>query len=253
MIRKLCRPSVCLLWLLALPAEALDLPRDPTPVLGMDALVLNVQVQARVEEGRLLFQEDLRWTLPIARGRVDLTGVAVPLLFPAVGDPPIVVDHIVPPTTESVEVETSGALQVKRSADSLRLQGLVNAGGLESLRVRFALPLSASTLRLGFSGHAAGQTWLALNVLAGPPVRVTLALDRPGLVTRFEEGRERLVSASLAQPLGATEVATVTLGDLPTPARQPARTLAWLAGAVALTGLAGLVSRRRAANRGPLA
>ena len=252
-MRRLGAILLVLTWLGALPAHAVDLPQAPTPVLAIAALALDVQVQARVEEGRLLFQEDLRWTLPEARGRVRLDGVTVPLLFPAVGDPAVVVDRgILPPTTQSVEIEATGALQVTRTADSLVLNGTVDAGKTETLRVRFALPLSASTLRLGFSGHAAGRTWLALAMVGSPPVRLTLALDRPGRLTRFEEGRERLVGASLTQPLAQSDVATVTIGDLPTPARQPARTLAWLAGAVALTGLASLAARRKPGRPEPM-
>ncbi len=224
---------------LALPARAADLPA------ALTALTLDVQVQVRVEEGRLLLQEDLTWTLPPGHTAVALDGLEVPLLFPAVGEPAVVVERgIVPATTQSMEAEATGALQVMRTADSVRLQGAVTAGKPEKLRMRYALPVAASAMRLGLSGHAAGRTWLAVALLAGPPVRVTLALDRPARQTRFEEGRERLAGASLVQALGPTDVATVTIGDLPTPARQPGRTLAWLAGAVALTGLAALARRR---------
>lgn len=242
--------AVGLMWLLALPGQAAERIAEPARVPQFDDLVLTVQVQARVDEGRLLFQQDLRWTLPAALGSVRLDGVAVPLLFPAVGNPPVVVERIVPPTTQSVEVEAAGALQVTRTADSLLLKGTVTADKPESIRVRFAMPITASTLRLGLSGRAAGQTWLELALLAGPPVRLTLALDWPGRTTRFEEGRERLVGGILSRPLGAADVATVTLSDLPTPARQPARTLAWIAGAVALTGLASLAARRKSAVLG---
>ncbi len=238
----------------AVPVQATELAQDATPVLGIDALTLDVQVQVRVEEGRLLFQQDLTWTLPALRGVVQLDGVAVPLLFPAVGEPPVVVDRgIVPATTQSMEVEAPGALQVTRSTDSLRLQGAVTAGTPGTLRLRYALPVAAPALRLGLSGHAAGRTWLALALLAGPPVRLTLALDRPARQTRFEEGRERLAGATLAQPLANSQVVTVVIGDLPATARLPGRTLAWLAGALAVSGLAGLAAHRKAGRSEPAA
>ncbi len=240
--------------LVALPARAVDLPQPATPTLPLTALHLEVQVQARVQEGQVLFQQDLRWTLPATVGHVSLDGVTVPLLFPAVGEPAVVVDRgILPATTENVDVEAEGGVKVLRKNDSLVLQGGVDGGKTEFVRVRFALKLNASVLPLGLSGHAAGRTWLAFAMLAGPPARVALALDRPGRLSRFEEGRERIVAAALTQPLAPSDVVRLTIRDLPTPARQPGRTLAWFAGAVALTGLTGLARRRKSSSAEPLA
>ena len=241
-------PVLLLLW--TSHAHAADLPADPTPVLPLSALALDVQLQARVEEGRLVVQEDLRWTLPVGRGVVHLADVTVPLLFPAIGAPPVVVDRgILPPSSQNLEVEAQGALQVQRQADSLLLRGDVYAGKPEALRVRFVLPFHDAEVRLGFSGHAAGQTRWAIAMVANPPVRLTLALDRPGRLSRFEEGRERLVGATLTQPLNTAEAMTLTVSDLPAPARQPGRTLAWLGVALALAGLARLVQLRLTASQ----
>jgi hypothetical protein len=229
----------------ARPVRAADLPQASTPTLAITALHLDVQVQARVEEGHVLFQQDLRWSLPDGVGRVALDGVTLPLLFPSVGEPPVAVDRgIIPPTTQDVEIEAEGGVKVTRKQESLLLQGGVSAGKTEFVRVRFALPIRAGSQTLALSGHAAGRTWLTMAMVASPPVRITLATDRPGRLSRFEEGRERLVGASLAQALGPAEVARVTMSDLPTPARQPGRALAWFAGAIALTGLASLLARR---------
>ena len=240
---------VCVAFLLlayAQPALAVGLPGAVTPALPIEALSLEVQVQARVEEGHLLLQQDLRWTLPDGVGQVTMDGVIVPLFFPVVGDPPMVVDRgIIPPTTQSVEIEAEGGLKVVRAAESLVLKGVVGAGKTEFVRVRLAVPLSQNQLQLGLSGHSAGKTWLSFAALSSPPARIALALNRPGRVTRFEEGRERLVGATLAQPLGRKDVVALTLRDLPALPRQPGRALAWFAGAVALAGLAGLAVRRR--------
>ena len=57
--------ALLVLSLLLLPVTslALDLAADATPVLQLAATSLDVQVQGRVEEGRLIVQEQLQWTL----------------------------------------------------------------------------------------------------------------------------------------------------------------------------------------------
>lgn len=245
-----------LLLVLAWPAHAVPLSDAPTPVLPTAALEMQAQVQARVEEGRVTFQEDLRWTLPAARGLVRLDGVGVPLLLPVVGVPPIIDDHAAEATLQSLEIGAQpGGLQAAHDADGWHLVGTVEAGKPQLLRVRYATSVRDDTLRLGFGGQAAGRTWLSLAWAAGPPVRLTLASERPARLSRFEEGRERLVGANLLQPLGPTDTATFAVSDLPASARRPARTLAWFAGAVVLLGLAVLAGRLRArpSERGPAA
>lgn len=232
------------LWL-ALPAGALELPLPPTPTLDPAAATLDVQVQARIEEGRIELQEQLRWTLPVARGRVLLHGVVVPLLAPlgAAGNS-VQERGLVPADGRALEVDEATTLRVVRDGDRLILAGTVEAGQPTVIRVRYTLPYRESTLRLGLSGHGAGQTWLAVAFAASAPARPRLELDRPGRRTRLEEGKQRLVGATLGQPLDRGAVASVTVADLPAPSRLAGRTLAWLAaGALAccLTLMAGRV------------
>lgn len=207
------------LLLLALPAHALPARLD-------------IQVQAQVDENRLIVQEELQWTLPLEVTELTLEGQRVPLLLELTELPTLEV------------TATMGTLTTTQLGQNLMLHGMLHAGHPAGLVVRYALPFHADLLQLHLLAGT-DNCWFTLAIAAHPPVRLRLDVDKPARLSRFEEGRERLVGLSLARPLAPGQTLHVLLRDLPVAATLPGRTLAWLAGGAILLGLTGLLARRK--------
>ena len=215
---------------------------------GADAAVLtpadlnvDAQVQIRADEGKVIVTLEMR--LHVDRpGTLHLRAWHVPLLAPIVRDS--VLDRgSVPGGAKSLESQHEGDIAITRAGGGLAVTGKLTAAKPAMVRVRYPVPTPSAALVLGFAPNA-GRGWLTLAVIAVAPARLRLALDRPARTSRFEQGGERLVGASLAQVLRPGDVVRVALGDLPVTPAWPRRALVTAAVLLALWALAALWTRR---------
>lgn len=248
----------------ALAAEPVALPAMPTPAamptpiararpmakLTVADLRLDAEAQIRIDEGRVTVQMELQLHVERA-GALVLDGFPVPLLAPIVRGS--VLDRVVPPTSQALDSQAEGAVKVERRAGGLVAIGTLTAAQAGIVRVRYSVPAKEANLVLGWR-PTAGRSWLTAAVVAVDPARVRLAFDRPARTSRFEQGRDRLTGASLAQPMRMEsalkngELLRVGLADLPTPARAVQRALIAIGTLFALLALAVVVRHGPAAS-----
>lgn len=243
-------PALVLLagLVLAGPAIAATLPVEPTPSVPAEQVEIDGQAQIRLDEGRIFVQSEFHL-------RVRGPGIAtlkkplrIPLLAPVVGG--VVLDAgVLPMQGQSVEVEQEGKVQIDRRDGGLAVTGTIAQEQPAVVRVRYPVALRNSGLQLGIRGHGR-HTWMTVVVQAAPPARVRLAVDQPARLSRFEQGTDRLVGASLARPLTEGEVAIFALEDLPGPPRAVRRGLLGL-GAVLAILAAGALWSHPPGRRGP--
>ncbi len=211
---------------------------DPEPTL--QDLVQQTQAQLQVGEDSLTVLLESQFRLERA-GKLDFDRqvFVLPLLVPAVRG--AVLDRgVIPQVTDQITVEAEGALTAQRRDGGLQVRGVLEAGTPAVVRAQYTIPFKASQLGLALQGRA-GRTLLTVYVIAAPPVRAQVALDRPSRPIRMEEGTQRVVGAALAQALKPGEVAALTLTDLPAPLVWPQRMLLILG---ALAVLAAVTAAR---------
>jgi hypothetical protein len=222
-------PSVSV-GLLAAAAMVLAAPAAADPAAWATRVSAAVEAQAQADEGRVVVNLSLV-LLADGAGPVPLDGFAVPLLVPVVRG--AVVDRgTVPAAAQSVEVEAEGA-QIERKQGALLLQGMATPDSPVRVQVRYMVPAPSPTVQLGLVGRAR-ETQVTVAAGGVAPVRMRIESQRPARVSRVEQGRERLIGATLAQPLAAGEVAVFALRDVPGPPRVLARGLVWVAALAAV-------------------
>lgn len=236
-----------LLWAaLAADPTPVALAGEASPVLATERLHLEVQAQARLDEGKLLVQTEVR-LLVDEPGVLQLRQLALPLLVPVVAGVPLD-DGALPSQGQSVEVEGEGALKAERVHGAVVVSGAVALGQPAIVRVRYFVPFRSASVQLGLRAGP-GPTGLAVAVQAQGEARVRLASDRPHRLTRFEQAGERLVGLVLSHPLRPGEVATVVVDDLPGPPRQ-VREAVLLAVLLAAAAVGAWVMRRASSKAG---
>lgn len=242
--------SLTWLMLAALAADPtpVALPATPTVLVANDRLHLEVQAQARLDEGKLLVQNEVRLLLD-EPGEARLTRVPLPLLVPVVGGVPLD-DGALPEQGQAIEVEAEGSVQAERVHGSVSISGRIAQHQPAVVRVRYFIPYREAQVRLGLRGGP-GPTGLAVAVQGQGEARVRLACDRPSRQSRFEQAGERLAGLALSHPLRPGEVATVWISDLPGPPHQLRRRLLAGIGIAALVVLAWVWQRRRQAGAPP--
>jgi hypothetical protein len=225
----------------------------PTPDLGLESLTLTAKAQIQVDEGKLVVTAD--YTLVVDRPgtlRFERTPLDLPLLAPTVRG--VVVDRgSLPPTAQTIETEVQGGVTVERVQGALQVRGFVDPSNPGAVRVRYPVAFEDANLALGFRG-ATGKTTLEVAFGYLPPVRLQLEVDRGARVSRFEEGRERVVGAFVSQPLRQGEHVTIQISDLPAVPHGPRRLLLILGallalGAAVVVGQGVRVRSRRSAPR----
>lgn len=224
------------------PAAATPTTSSPPPAraphrLTLADLRLDAEAQIRIDEGRVVVQMELQLHVERA-GELPLADWPVPLLAPIVRG--LVLDRVLPPTSQAIDSQAEGAVKVERKAGGLVATGTLTPAAAGIVRVRYVVPAAEARLVLGWR-PSAGRNWLTAAVVAVDPARVQLAFDRPARTSRFEQGRDRLAGASLAQPLRNGEILRLGLADLPTQPRALQRALIGMAGLLALLAGASLV------------
>ncbi len=203
--------------------------------LAVPAVRIEAQVQLSVDEDRISTSVEYRLTNTESRS-IDLTaaGFLLPVPAPLIGG--AVLDRgSIPAAAQSVEAEVTGDVKVERKLGGLAVVGTLAPGAEATVRARYMLGYSDSTLRLGLRG-AGKQTFATIVVASSVPGRTRLTTDRAARSLRYEQGDERLVGLALAQPIGPNEVVALELADLPAPAAAPRRVLT--SAAVSLGALA---------------
>lgn len=225
----------------------------PTPDLGLQSLTLTAKAQIQVDEGKLIVTAD--YALAVDRPgtvRFDRTPLDLPLLAPTVRG--VVVDRgSLPPTAQTIETEVQGGVTVERVQGALQVRGFVDPANPGAVRIRYPVAFEDSSLALGFRG-ATGKSTLEVAFGYLPPVRLQLEVDRGARVSRFEEGRERVVGAFVSQPLRQGEHVTIQISDLPAAAQGPRRLLMILGallalGAAVVVGQGAMARSRRGVAR----
>lgn len=223
------------LTIAALTSAAVAAAAGPTAGALVPPLRIEAQVQLSVDEDRLSASLEYRLSNPESRP-IDLTaaGFLLPIAAPVVGG--TVLDRgSIPAAAQSVEAEVTGDIKVERKQGGLAVVGVLAPGAEATVRARYFVGYSDSTLRLGLRG-AGKETFATVVVASSVPGRSRLTTNRPSRALRYEQGEERLVGLALAQPLGPNEVAVLELADLPAPAAAPRRALT--SAAVSLGALA---------------
>jgi len=216
---------------------AAQLAHAATVVLDAGAVDIDAQIQMRVDEDNLVQLTEYR--LHVERpGVVDLnrTPLTLPLLVPAVDGQPLD-DGTLPARSAAVQTQVKGSVKLRQQHGGLQVVGTLSMGHAATVRVSYPIAIDRDRVTLGMRG-AGERTWFTLAAAMTPPVRVQLALDRGSRTSRFEEGRDRLVGASLAQSLLPGEVALVRMTDLPVQPRWAHRVLVSLACLLALGAFA---------------
>lgn len=212
-------------------------------VAAVPPLRIETQVQLSVDEDRL--SASLEYSLSNGESHpIDLTaaGFLLPLPAPVVGG--AVLDRgSIPAAAQTVEAEVTGDIKVERQRGGLAVVGILAPGAQATVRARYFIGYSDSTLRLGLRG-AGKATYATVVVASSVPGRTRLTTDRPARSLRYEQGDERLVGLAMAQPLGPNEVAVLELADLPAPAAAPRRALTSAAVSFGALALWWLLRRR---------
>jgi len=216
-----------LAMLLSVPAYAAEMP------LTLADLAIDAQVQLQPDEGKLIAQLDLQLHVD-APGTLELKAFALPVITPLIAGETL--QDALPNPTQALESQVQGSLEIARLGGQIVVRGKVSNGAPVLVRLRYPIAVRDPHLVLGWAPGV--RSWLTVALVGAPPVRIKVALDRPARYSRFEQGRERLVGASLAQPLAKGQVLAIALDDLPVPPKMLRHLLfvfGLLLGATALT------------------
>lgn len=237
------RQHLCHLW----PGIAAILTLAPIAQVhaaGPEKAKVVAQMQLQVDENNVQATVEARIAAdgPEALD-LDKAPLQLPMPAPVVGD--AVLDRgTLPATARTVEFTADPPLKVEHRAGGLVVRGQLATGQQATVRARMVLGFKAPQLRVGVRGVGA-KTWTSLVVMSAAPARIGLQVSKPARISTFEQGNERLVGASLGQPLARDEVAVFQLDDLPATAEAPRKALVSLGVAVTLVAC-WLIARRRA-------
>ncbi len=198
-------------WLLTLLASLFSVSALAAELpLTVADLSIDAQVQLQPDEGKLIAQLDLQLHVDVP-GTLVLKAFALPVITPLVAGETL--QDALPNPTQALESQVQGSLEIARSGGQILVRGKIANGAPVIVRLRYPIAVRDPHLVLGWAPGV--RSWLTVAVVGSPPVRIKVALDRPARYSRFEQGRERLVGASLAQPMTKGQVLAIALDDLP--------------------------------------
>ncbi|MBP47484.1 MAG: hypothetical protein CMH53_06060 [Myxococcales bacterium] len=167
--------------------------------------------------------------------------LTLPVLAPRIGD--VVLDRgTLPIAAKSIEVTTSGDIEIQRRNGALQVVGSVAPGRSATIRLRYPIRVSGSSVDLGFRG-VVGSTYLAVAVMNNRPARATIVSKQSARVGEQNQNGQRINGLALLRPLKQGQIAELSVQDLPTGASRPRRVLQVSLIILVLMAVAALVRR----------